>query len=210
MAERARVILKHNYIRNRGASPQALAKARDTGRAALRYYQHRPLGPEEPERGFFGPDGGLTRDEAHRLLDEHQARGWLVHRLILSPADEVTPEDLRALTRAVLGRLEDERGLTLHWAAVEHRHSDHPHVHIVLAGGGDRPTLGGQERAEVRLATSDYARMKADALDYCLEEVHDRERWDRACALEHGRDGGDAAGAPRREPEIDHDDDWTP
>lgn len=210
MAERARVILKHNYIRNRGSSPEALARARDTGRAALRYYQHRPLGPEEPERGFFGKDGGLTRDEANRLLDAHQARGWLVHRLILSPADEVSPEDLRAMTRAVLGRLEDAQGLTLHWAAVEHRHSDHPHVHIVLAGGGDRPALGGEERAEVRLGTADHARMKADALDYCLEEAHERERWDRACELDHPRGAGGGGGARRQEPEIDHDDEWLP
>ena len=77
MAGRARVILKHNYIRNKGAFPAALAKARDTGRAALRYYQHRPLGPEEPERGFFGKAGGVTR--ARRTgcwTSTRRAAGW--------------------------------------------------------------------------------------------------------------------------------------
>ena len=109
-----------------------------------------------------------------------------------------------------MGRLEDEQGLTLHWAAVEHRHSDHPHVHIVLAGGGDRPALGGEERAEVRLSTADYARMKADALDYCLEEAHERDRWARALELDGRDDDGAPAGRDRPERELDHDDDWTP
>ena len=204
------MILRHNFIRNKGASPAALAKARETSRAALRYYQHRPLGLEEPERGFFGPVGSMTRDEANRLLDAHQARGWLVHRLVLSPAADETPEDLRALTRRVMDRLEDEQGLALHWAAVEHRHTDHPHIHIVLAGGGDRPTLGGCERAEVRLTRADHARMKADALDYCLEEAHERDRWARALELDGRDDDGAPAGRDRPERELDHDDDWIP
>ncbi len=200
------MILRHNYIRSAGSSPAAIAKARGTARAAVRYYQHRPLGRDERERGFFGKDGGLTRDEANRLLDAHQARGYLVHRLVLSPATDETPEDLRALTRRVLRQLEAEKGQALHWAAVEHRHTAHPHVHIVLAGGGERD---GALR-EVRLTTADYARVKADARDYCREEARERDGWARALDAAAREDVADRVPARERPVrELDRDD-WSP
>ena len=157
------MFLKHTFVRSKGSSPAAVAQARGTARAAVRYYQHRPLGPEEPARGFSGPDGSLAREEVHRLLDEHQAGGYLVHRLVLSPADDEQPADLRALTRETLRRLAAEKGQVLHWAAVEHRHTAHPHVHIVIAGGGARDG----ERCGVRVELVDIGRIKADARDYC-------------------------------------------
>jgi hypothetical protein len=162
------MILRHSYTRSRA-----------TARAALRYYQLRPRGADEPPRALFGPTGTLTRAEAERLLDAHQPGGgrYLAHRLMLSPGDDERPADLRAMTYRVLRALERERGLRLHWVAVEHRNTARPHVHIVLAGGGETP--GGQVR-EVRLDRGDHARMKADAADYCRLEARVRDDWDRA------------------------------
>ncbi len=199
--------MKHTFVRSKGSSPAAVAKARGTARAAVRYYQHRPLGRDEEERGFCGPDGGLTRDEVNRLLDEHQAGGYLVHRLILSPADDEQPEDLRALTREMLRRLAAEKGQTLHWAAVEHRHTDHPHVHIVIAGGGERE---GAVRG-VRVDLADIGRMKADARDYCREEVRDREGWVRALDAAQRADAAARTLADTRAARgAGRDDEWSP
>ncbi len=159
------VIIRHSYTRNR-----------DTARAALRYYQMRPRGEGEPPRRLFTKEGTVSRDEAYRMLDEHQARGYLVHRLMLSPAADERPDDLRDLTRHVLRELEKERGVPLHWVGVEHRNTDHPHVHVVLSGGTE--TRDG--RREVHLDRADHARLREDGRDYCRTEVRERTEWERA------------------------------
>jgi hypothetical protein len=169
------MILRHTYTRSR-----------DTARAGLRYYQMRPRGDDEPARSIFGADGTLTRDAAYRLLDAHQvgggpggqARGYLAHRLMLSPSADERPEDLRDLARHVMAELERDKGQRLAWVAVEHRHTAHPHVHVVLCGGGERD---GHMR-EVRLDRADHARIKEDGLDYCRLAARVRDDWDRALA----------------------------
>ncbi len=159
------LILRHTYTRSR-----------DTARAGLRYYQMRPRGDDEPPRSLFGADGTLTRAEAYRLMDTHQAQGYLAHRLMLSPPEELRPDDLRDFTRHVMAELARDRGLTLHWVAVEHRNTAHPHVHIVLCGGGERD---GRTR-EVRLGRDDHRRIREDGLDYCRLVARVRDDWDRA------------------------------
>ncbi len=180
------VILRHTYTRNR-----------DTARAGLRYYQMRPRGEGEPPRSLFTKDGTVSRAEAYQLLDVHQARCYLAHRLMLSPAVDEQPDDLRELTRYVMVELEQEKGMTLHWVAVEYHNTDHPHVHVVLCGGGEGRT-GGEE---VRLDRGDHARLKGDGRDYCRTEGHERMRWEAMLAR--------AAAADERahdEPRGDRDD----
>jgi type IV secretory pathway VirD2 relaxase len=160
------IILRHTYTRSR-----------DTARAGLRYYQMRPRGDDEPPRSIFGAEGTMARDEAYRLLDQHQAHGYLAHRLMLSPPEDLRPDDLRDFTRHVLRELERDKGRCLHWVAVEHRNTIHPHVHIVLAGGA-----GEGHRRELRLDRADHARIKEDGLDYCRLTARVRDDWDRALA----------------------------
>jgi len=173
------VILRHTYTRNR-----------DTARAGLRYYQMRPRGEGEPPRSLFTKEGAVSRAEAYHLLDANQARSYLAHRLMLSPAVDAQPEDLRALTRYVMVALEKEKGMTLHWVAVEHHNTEHPHVHVVLCGGGED---GNGKMHEVRLDRADHARLKEDGQEYCRAEGHERTQWEatlaRAAATdERGRD----------------------
>ncbi len=170
------VVLRHSYTRSR-------AVARDS----LRYYQMRPRGPEEPPRTIFTPGGAVSRAEAGRLLDEHQAPGgrYLAHRLMLSPSEDERPEDLRDLTRHTLHELEKARGQRLHWVAVEHRNTEHPHVHILLAGGAEGPD--GRAR-ELRLDRRDHSRIKDAALDHCRTHARVRDEWERAMALAGQRD----------------------
>ncbi len=195
------MILRHTYTRSR-----------DTARAGLRYYQMRPRGADEPPRSIFGQDGTMTRDEAYRLLDAHQVgggaggqvRGYLAHRLMLSPGADERPEDLRDLTRHVMRELERDKGLALHWVAVEHRNTAHSHVHIVLAGGA-----GAGRLRELRLDRADHARIKEDGLDYCRLTARVRDDWERALATatreaDAGRPGRDAATPPIG----GRDDDW--
>ncbi len=180
------VILRHTYTRNR-----------DTARAGLRYYQMRPRGEGEPPRSLFTKDGTVSRAEAYQLLNAHQARCYLAHRLMLSPAVDEQPDDLRALTRYVMVELEKEKGMPLHWVAVEHHNTDHPHVHVVLCGGGEGRTDG----EEVRLDRGDHARLKGDGRDYCRAEGHERMRWEAMLARAAAADERE-----RDEPQGDRDD----
>jgi len=162
------VILRHTYTRNR-----------DTARAGLRYYQMRPRGEDEPPRSLFTKEGAVSRAEAYQLLDAHQSRGYLAHRLMLSPSADEQPDDLWAFTRHVMGELEKEKGMTLHWVAVEHHNTDHPHVHVMLCGGGEGERGG---MCEVRLDRADHARLKEDGRDYCRAEGHERMQWEATLA----------------------------
>ena len=159
------MILYHTFTRNR-----------DRAHAALRYYQMRPRGEDEPPRSLFTATEAVSRAEAYRLIDTHQARGYLAHRLMLSPSTSERPEDLQALTRYVMREMEKEHGETLHWVAVEHRNTDHPHVHILLRGGRERDGA----RAEVRLHRADHIRIKEDGKTYCEIESRERTRWEQA------------------------------
>ena len=194
------MILRHTFTRSR-----------DAARAGLRYYQLRPRGEEEPPRQIFDRERTLTRAEAHRLLDEHQVGGgYLVHRLMLSPEAGETPADLRAMARRTLRQLEHEKGAALHWVAVEHHNTAHPHVHILLAGGGDRAGDDGARRVEVRLDRADHARVKADARAYCREEARDRDGWARALDAAARDDAGSRAPARERAVRERDDGEWSP
>lgn len=179
------IILRHSYTRHR-----------DTARAALRYYQMRPRGADERPRSLFTRDGAVSRAEAYQLLDAHQSGRYLAHRLMLSPPIERCPDDLRSFTRHVMHALGEDRGQTLHWVAVEHRNTAHPHVHILLCGGGER----GDAVRDVRLSRDDHVRIKADGEEYCrlVGQIH--ERWDAALTRTTTRDR-DEARADRSDPD---------
>lgn len=183
------LILRHTYTRNRL-----------TARAGIRYYQMRPRGQDEPPRSLFTGGGVVSRDEAYALLDAHQGRVYLAHRLMLSPPEEARPADLQAFTRHVMGELSEAHGRPLHWVAVEHRNTDHPHVHVVLCGDA------GRSGGEVRLFRSDHTRMREDGLTYCLREAQERDGWHTALARAVGateREDRDADGDTRGR--DDHD-----
>jgi len=107
-----------------------------------------------------------------------------------------------------MAELARDRRQALHWVAVEHRNTGHPHVHIVLCGGGERD---GTVR-EVRLDRGDHARIKADGLDYCRLVARVRDDWDRALDRAATREAD--TGYPGREaatpPAVRHgrDDGW--
>jgi len=162
------MFLRHTYTRSR-----------DTARAGLRYYQMRPRGEGEPPRSLFTKDAIVSRADAYRMLDTYQPGHYLVHRLILSPADAERPEDLRSLTRHVMGELEKEKGMTLHWIAAEHRNTAHPHVHIVVCGGS---AGRGGEMCEVRLDRGDHVRLRTEGQEYCRAEAHERTQWEATLA----------------------------
>jgi hypothetical protein len=111
----------------------------------IAYVHHRDK--TSPRGRMFDADGPAT-DEHRRAIVEHVARSnaevlqrespsrttlRAAYRLIISPED-ARGLDLQRLTRVTLRRLAADAGSELPpWIAGEHRNTNHPHVHVVLA-----------------------------------------------------------------------------
>ena len=140
-----------------------------------------------PEARLFDADG--TRYEADRLrlaeYIERSVRGmedtpaWRVeqnrkafYHFIISPED-ARGLDLRQTTRAVMAQLERDSGGGLPpWIAAEHRNTQHPHVHVVLAAR--------RQRADGRYRRLDITRDRLGRLHESLAAEILGQREDRA------------------------------
>jgi len=202
-----RTVVTGRYVaggkKARGKSPAGQAQD------ALHYMQTRPLdnGERPEDRHFFGPerDGGSWREARAEIMD-HATEQVAFHRLILSPGPDQPVADMREWTRMVLDDLADTRGQTLHWVAVVHRNTDHPHAHVLLAGGGEhagelRPVLLYRAQYAVVRAAGDRSadhlrgleREQATAVHHRIG--HERRQAERTSARA-GREGAGRAGAP--------------
>ena len=162
----------------KGRGTSAAGQAQD----ALHYMQTRPLdnGERPEDRHFFGPEqeGGSWREARAEILD-HATNQVAFHRLILSPGPDQPVADMREWTRMVLDDLADTLGQQLHWVAVIHRNTDHPHAHVLLAGGGERAG----ELRPVLLYKAQYAVVRASG-DRSADHLRGLER-EQATAVHH-------------------------
>jgi len=149
---------------------------------ALRYMQTRPLdnGERPEDRHFFGPerDGGSWREARAEIMD-HATDQVAFHRLILSPGPDQPVADMPEWTRMVMDDLADTLGQQLHWVAVIHRNTDHPHAHVLLAGGGERAG----ELRPVLLYKAQYAVVRVSG-DRGADHLRGLER-EQATAVRH-------------------------
>jgi hypothetical protein len=162
----------------------------------VRYVAYRDAA--SPEGRLFDRAGTVGRD--HRLeLTGHVARSlegvkprWVrgrdgkvrdqavaLYRFVISPAD-ARGLDLRQLTRETMAELEARVGLGAMppWIAAEHRNTDHPHVHVVMAG---RREVGRGSYRELHLTRERLAAMKTAM-------VAELERQREGRARVHGSD----------------------
>ncbi len=202
-----RTVVTGRYVAGgtKGRGTSAAGQAQD----ALHYMQTRPLdnGERPEDRHFFGPerDGGSWREARAEILD-HATEQVAFHRLILSPGPDQPVADMPEWTRMVLDDLADTLGQQLHWVAVIHRNTDHPHAHVLLAGGGERAG----ELRPVLLYKAQYAAVRASG-DRSAGHLRGLER-EQATAVHHrigheerqaerasaraGREGAGRTGAP--------------
>jgi type IV secretory pathway VirD2 relaxase len=95
---------------------------------------------------------------------------------VLSPSDEEPVHDWREWTRQVMHDLEDAQGKELHWFAVHHQNTEHPHVHVVVAGAGSNQETGREE--PVKLYTKDYDQLRESGRehsDYHFQQLLEKE-----------------------------------
>jgi hypothetical protein len=140
-----------------------------------------------PEGRLFDADGTIGDKERRELTqyvtrsvadetrryregDWRAGRQRAVYRFVLSPAD-ARGLDLREVTRETMKQLGRDAGPgDLRWIAAEHRNTQHPHVHIILAARRERQP--GQFRT-LQITKPRLERMKA-TLDHQMSLQHKR------------------------------------
>ncbi len=135
--------------------------------AHLKYLEYRQLGEQEsPEsRRIFSKDGDqVSRREALDDVMAHTSTAVNFHKLVLSPGEEEPVSDYRAWARAIMSDLEERQGKDLHWYAVVHENTDHPHVHVVLAGAGEDLETGKQQ--PIKLYQEEYVFLREAGHDH--------------------------------------------
>jgi hypothetical protein len=186
------VIVKHRYIRGPLTGPKG---ARRSLSKDAKYIQYRSMGERENQetRQIFDRDRvGINR---RAMVDDVMCRTTTsvnYHKLILSPARDERVEDWRQWTRQVMADLEAKQGKQLTWYAVQHSNTDYPHVHVIVAGAGQRSD--GQSQP-VRLDPTDYTRMKESGREHSLRDFdrmvqghNDRDAVERQAEREEYRE----------------------
>lgn len=122
-----RVAIKTRLVNLAKAGPRSLA-------THLRYLEREGVDRQGGAGQAYGPDtdiADLDTFQAHSADDRHQ------FRMIVSPEDAESLDDLRTYTRQLMTRMEADLGTRLEWVAVDHWNTDNPHTHVVLRGKDD-------------------------------------------------------------------------
>lgn len=126
---------------------------RDVSRGRLvahfKYIEHRSRerSPENrDDRHIFSKDEDVVhRRDATNDVMEHTSTSVNFHKVVLSPGEDEPISDWRLWTRQVMHDLEEYQGKELHWYAVYHSNTEHPHVHVIIAGAGYNQETGREE-----------------------------------------------------------------
>jgi type IV secretory pathway VirD2 relaxase len=156
------LIIKGRFMRgNREKSAKHL-------NAHLRYVEHRSRDDQQEtreDRHLFSNESDLVdREEAVNDVMDHTSTSVNYHKLILSPSLEEPVDDYRQWTRAVMHDLEEHQGKDLHWYGVYHNNTEHPHVHVVIAGAGENYETGADE--PIKLYKGDYEYLRESAREH--------------------------------------------
>ncbi|MGD9656995.1 MAG: relaxase/mobilization nuclease domain-containing protein [Methylocystis sp.] len=158
---------------------------------------------------------GVTRDGAPGKMfdaagDEVDARAFAERcqgdrhhfRFIVSPDDAAELSDLRAFARDLMSEMSRDLGTAIHWVAVDHWNTEHPHIHVLVRGraddGGDLVinrdyiSRGFRARAE-QLVNLELGPRSEQEICRALERQVDADRWtplDQTLAREGARHDG--------------------
>ena len=83
------------------------------------------------------PDGGENRKEALRAFTDSCRTDRHHFRIIVSPEDGQKLSDLKAYTRDLVSRMENDLGTKLKWVAANHYDTGQPHTHLIIRGVRD-------------------------------------------------------------------------
>jgi type IV secretory pathway VirD2 relaxase len=170
------IIVKNRFFKSASAKKGG-SKATGTKLTRhFKYLEHRPKDERDEQREtdqretredryiFNQESDHVPRREAVSDVMEHTSNRVAYHHLILSPDPKEPVTDMKAWTRDIMSDFERQQGKELHWYAVQHSNTDHPHVHVVLAGAGE---VEGQEKyAPVTIFNKELDELHRSALEH--------------------------------------------
>jgi hypothetical protein len=133
-------VVKANYVRSGSGSAAAM-------RASAQYYGHRPDadGARRYRMGFDGERDEIGKDEAYRHAE--RGEGDYAYRIVLSPGEDLSGEELKDWTRDVMQGVEEAGGS---WIGFVHDdHTDNAHAHVIAF-------------TQERLEREDFAEMREE------------------------------------------------
>lgn len=129
-------IVKAKYVRNNRDATRHIIQHID-------YIQKRERDKNEPERKFYSRDGMRSRDDVIDTVMRNRGDEVAMFKIILSPKqNELNHVEY---TREIMKRFEEKSGIVTDWSFVEHKNTEHHHVHIIMPG---RDTSGNSFRLE--------------------------------------------------------------
>jgi hypothetical protein len=180
-------VVKANYVRAGGGGASAAM------RASAQYYGHRPDsdGVRQYRSGFDSERDEIGKDEAYRHAE--QGEGDYAYRIVLSPGEELSREELRDWSRDVMQGIEEAGGS---WIGFVHDdHTENAHAHVIAF-------------ARERLEREDFAEMREEGdrsrelrLESRAEMEQDPMREETAARREREREPV-TQGRDRKEPEA--------
>ncbi len=162
-------------------------------RASAQYYGHRPDsdGVRQYRSGFDSERDEIGKDEAYRHAE--QGEGDYAYRIVLSPGEELSREELRDWSRDVMQGIEEAGGS---WIGFVHDdHTENAPAHVIAF-------------ARERLEREDFAEMREEGdrsrelrLESRAEMEQDPMREETAARREREREPV-TQGRDRKEPEA--------
>jgi len=142
----------------------------------FKYIEHRPKDEQGQEKRedrhiFNGESDHINRKDAVNDVMEHTHGRVAYHVMVLSPDPNEPVSDLREWTRDVMRDFAEQQGKDVHWYAVQHHNTiEHPHVHVVIAGGAE---VEGQEKlAAVTIYNQELDQLHESAFRHSDHELH--------------------------------------
>ena len=164
------MIAKGRFVKGSAANSASLSGQLNSH---LKYLEHRSRDDMErlEDRSIFSKeDDTVERRDAVSDVMEHTSHSVSYHKIVLSPGDDEPVQDWREWTREVMADLEDEQGKDLHWYAVVHQNTEHPHAHVVVAGAGEDHETG--QEAAVKLFQEDYRQLRESGHEHSEYEFY--------------------------------------
>ncbi len=118
-------IVKVKYVKNNHDARRHIIQHVD-------YIQKRERDKDEPERKFYGRDGERSRDDVVDSIMQNRGKDAAMFKIILSPKQNELAHIPYA--KEIMERFEEKSGIKTDWSMVEHKNTQHHHVHIVMPG----------------------------------------------------------------------------
>jgi hypothetical protein len=162
-------------------------------RASAQYYGHRPdaEGARRYRTGFDGERDEIGKDEAYRHAERDE--GDYAYRIVLSPGEDLSGEELKDWTRDVMQGVEEAGGS---WIGFVHDdHTDNAHAHVIAF---TRERLERDDFAEMREEGDRSASLRLEMREEMQQDPMQEELSARA---EQRREGVVWQERDHREPE---------